>query len=384
MRKLVVALAFLAIAAAPVDYERANLLNISLGGSVVSRSGDLTLDQSALRAIDGVPESAWNSPPNDGKQQTLVFALPAIARVEKIGLRTPRAPVFHVGKVQFDSSTDGVTFIPIKTVVTADKDDLQLFDITPRNMLYIRVTTLEANGAFARIESVQARGQLVQPVAQIPLDGCWTINGLSASFHSDRGRVTGTIGGSHVVSLEGGSDGAVFRFVWISGPDWGFGAINSVPDGKHLSGLRWYVEPIEFSSAESWFGERSACGASVRATDTATTFMQRAKRLPLYGLRFGATGELDETHSAATLDMLSEIATRTRFRLVSREFRQPNDVANKQRAQQKLNSLRTTLQKRGVDVSHFDWIAMGSDAPPRKIESDIERVLYGTIELQPL
>ena len=111
--------------------------------------------------------------------------------------------------------------------------------------------------------------------------------------------------------------------------------------------------------------------------------MQRAKRLPLYGLRFDANGNLDEAQSAATLDMLSAIVARTRFRLVSREFREPNDAANKQRAQQRLNSLRTTLQKRGIDVSRLDWVAMGSDAPPRKIESDIERVLYGTIELQP-
>lgn len=385
-RLALAALALAAVAAATDDAERVNLLNIAYGGSVVSRTAELTLDQSALRPISGIPDSSWNSPPNDGKQQTIVYALPALSRIEKVGVKTPRAPLFHVASVQVDASSDGKQFAPLATIKLADTtDDLQLFPVDPpREMLYIRLTTIDTNAAFARIDSVQARGQMIRPIAQQPIDGCWSINGLNASFKRDRGRITGTIGGEHPISFEGGTDGAVYRFLWTSGPDYGFGAINTAPDGKHLSGLRWYVEPISYSAAESWFGEKSKCGAATPLQDVANRMMQQLKRMPLYGLHFDGNGNLDEAGSAATLDMLAAISRGGHFRLSSREFRMTNANANKQRAQQRLDSLRAAMQKRNIDITRFEWLNLADTNPPRAIESEIQRVLYGTIELQPL
>jgi len=363
--------------------ERGNLLNIALGASVVSRTAELTLEQSALRAIDGDPDSAWNSPPNDVKQ-TIVFALPGMTRIEKVGLKTPRAPVFRVSAVQFDSSTDGVNFAPLSTLQIPPSEGVQLFAVPPRDVVYLRVTILEATGQFARLESVQVRGTAQQPPVQQTIDGCWSINGLPSSFATDHGRTTGTIGGDHPLSFDGGTDGVVYRFIWTSGPDWGFGAIDTAPDGKHLSGLRWYVEPIEFSAAESWFGERTKCGAAMNREDVSQKFLLRAGRFPLYALRFEANGALNENESASTLDELASLARQKRYRLVSREFRMGDAAANRKRAQQRLDSLRAALQKRGVDPSRFDWQAIGSDSPPRSMESEVQRVLYGVIELQSL
>jgi F5/8 type C domain-containing protein len=364
--------------------ERGNLLNIALGASVVSRTAELTLDQSAVRAIDGDPESAWNSPPNDGKDQTIVFALPARALIEKIGIRTPQLPRFRVTAIQCDWSVDGVTFTPLATLKLAVTDDVQRFPITPREMAYLRVTTIGVAERFARIQSVQAFGKYVEPIRQLPLEGCWTINGLAASFMNDRGRVTGVIGGHNPISFDGGTDGLVYRFAWASGPNWGFGAIDTAPDKKHLSGLRWYVEPISYASAESWFGARSQCSAKLAAQDVVSQFLKRAGRFPLYGLRFDDAGALVEADSAATLDMLAALARAKRYRLVSREFRQANGVENRRHAQGRLDSLRAAMQRRGIDPARFDWSAAGSDSPPRAIENEIMRTLYGVVELQPL
>ncbi|HEX7419825.1 MAG TPA: discoidin domain-containing protein [Thermoanaerobaculia bacterium] len=374
--------------------ERGNLLNIALGASVVSRTAELTLDQSALRAIDGDEESAWNSPPDDSKQ-TIVFALPGLTHVEKVGLKTPRAPVFRVSAIQVDSSIDGVNFTSLATLhspapavkrefAAPAADEVHLFAVTPRDIVFLRVTILEAGGHFARLESVQVRGRAVETPKQQPIDGCWSINGFPSSFATDRGRTIGTIGGDHPVSFDGATDGTVYRFVWTSGPDYGFGAIDTAPDGKHLSGLRWYVEPIEFASAESWFGERGKCGAAIDREDVPRRFLQRAGRLPLYGLRFDANGSLNEIESAATLEDLATLARDKRHRLVSREFRMENAAANLKAAQKRLDSLRAALQKRGVDPARFDWQAIGNDSPPRPIETEIQRVLYGVIELQSL
>ena len=364
--------------------ERGNLLNIALGASVVSRTAELTLDQSALRAIDGDPENGWLSPSDDWKQ-TIVFALPSLAHVEKIGIKTPRAPLFHASAIQVDSSIDGANFSPLATLKIASADDPQLFPVAPRDLVYLRVTILESSGHYARLDSVQAQGKLLQPIEQKPIDGCWSINGLAASFTTDRGRTTGFIAGDHPMSFDGATDGVVYRFIWTSGPDYGFGAIDTTPDGKHLSGLRWYVEPIGFSAAESWFGEKAKCNPATRQPDNpATQFLQRTKRLPLYGLHFDANGSINETESTAALDRLAAVARDKRYRLVSREFRMGNPAANRQRSQQRLDSLRAVLKKRGVDPDRFDWQAIGNDSPPRPIETEIQRVLYGVIELQSL
>ncbi len=392
MRTVVLAMALI-FASQKDDRERGNLLNIALGASVVSRTAELTLDQSAVRAIDGDPESAWNSPPDDVKQ-TMVFALAGLTRVEKVGVKTPRAPVFRVSAIQVDSSTDAVNFTPLATIQIPSSDNVQLFPVPPRDLIYLRVTILEATGHFARLESVQARGTAQRAPAQQPIGGCWSINGFPSSFTTDRGRTNGAIGGDHPVSLDGATDGTVYRFIWTSGPDWGFGAIDTAPDGKHLSGLRWYVEPTRFSAAESWFGERTACDSRFGIRDSQpripnpesriSFFMKRAKRFPLYGLRFDANGSLDEAESAATLDLLANFARTKRYRLVSREFRMADAAANRKRAQQRLDSLRAAMQRRSVDPARFDWQAIGSDSPPRSIETEVQRVLYGVIELQAL
>lgn len=363
--------------------EEGNLLNIALGASVVSRTGELTLDQSALRAIDGDPNSPWNSPPDDPKQ-SIVFALPTLTRVEKIGARTASAPAFHVTSVQFDSSTDGKNFTPLQTVRLAATEDVQLFPVAPRDLIYLRVSILAAAGKYPRLSSVQALGRYVTAPVPQPIDGCWSVNGFPANFSTDRGRITGTLGGDHAVSFEGGRDGAVDRFVWASGPDFGFAAIDIAPDGKHLSGMRWYVEPIAFSAAESWFGEPAPCGAPLHHQDVAAAILLRLKRLPLYGLHFDANGALDEKNSAATLDLINSLGGPKRYKFVSREFRMGSQAANLQRSQQRLDALQSAMRKRGVDTKRFEWQAIGSDSPPRTIETEIQRVLYSVIELQPL
>lgn len=366
------------------ETERGNLLTMVRGASAISRTAELTLDQSALRAIDGNPDSAWNSPPSDGKQQTLVFALPARTTVDKLGILTPQQNHFRVTEIQFDSSVDGVNFTPagkFKLGVTADP---QLFPIAPREMVYVRLTTIAVAGRFARIQSVLVRGSSQETPKQQPISGCWSMNALLANFTSDRGRVTGTLGGDHPLVFDGGTDGLMYRLAWLSGPAWGFAAINTAPDGKHLSGLRWYEEPMLYSSAESWFGDRTKCEVT-QPRDIGEAFMKRAGRYPLFGLRFDSDGALVAGESAAALDWLAGFARRhssQQLRLLSREYRLPSAEQNRKRSQARLDSLQAALQKRGIDTAKFDWVAMGSDTPREKMEDDLMRTMYSVVELQ--
>jgi hypothetical protein len=80
----------------PMDVlEQGNLMNMALGASVVSRTAELTLDNSAIRAIDGDPLSTWTSPPSDNLQ-TIVFSAAAPMRIEQIGMRTPIGKIYAV------------------------------------------------------------------------------------------------------------------------------------------------------------------------------------------------------------------------------------------------------------------------------------------------
>ena len=116
-------------------------------------------------------------------------------------------------------------------------------------------------------------------------------------------------------------------------------------------------------------GVPSAAGAAAKA------FIADTLAVGVAGISTPWRGEV--------FDMLAAIATRARYRVVSREFRMPNDAANKQMSQRRLDSLRAALQKRRVDVARFVWQPLGSATPPRPIESEIQRVLYSTVELQP-
>jgi hypothetical protein len=367
------------------EMERGNLLTMALGASAISRTAELTLDQSALRAIDGNPGSAWNSPPSDGKGQTLVFALAARTTVDKLGILTPQQNHFRVTEIQFDSSVDGVNFTPAGKFKLGVTDDPQLFPIVPREMVYVRLTTLAVAGRFARIQSVLVRGSSQATPKQQPISGCWSMNALPASFTNDRGRITGSLGGDHPISFDGGTDGLMYRLAWLSGPAWGFAAINTAPDGKHLSGLRWYEEPRFYSSAESWFGDRTRCEGTQQPPDIGEAFMKRAGRYPLFGLRFDSDGALVAGQSTAALDWLAGFARRhpsQQLRLLSREYRLPGADQNHKRSQARLDSLKAALQKRGIDTAKFDWVAMGSDTPREKMQEDLMRAMDSVVELQ--
>jgi len=142
---------------------------------------------------------------------------------------------------------------------------------------------------------------------------------------------------------------------------------------------------MEYSAVESWFGQRSTCGAPIPHEDVATQFLRLKNRVPLYSLHFDGRGSLDETESAAGLDLIANFARQPasqKLRLVSREYRLADAEQNRRAAQARLDSLRSALHKRGIDAQRFEWTVLGSQNPPSKIETEIQRNLYSAIELQ--
>jgi len=284
--------------------DRNNLLNFAHGAVVISRTGEVSLQNSALYAIDGDPATAWLSPPHE-PGQSLVFALPATSRVRSVGLRIVGPTYTHPKSVDFELSPDGRSFLKIASFDVPENGS-HTIDITPADGRFIRFSTHGANGQFVRINSVIVRGELLEPPAPGSLDGCWSINGVDASFTQRGAYVMGSVAEKNPIALDGGSDGRFYRFLWIRGPEYGVAAISVTPDGRHLSGTLWHEEAYDPFLAVTWFGEKRPCGqAAGNAVDVLATSMQRNGRYVLYGLQFDAEGRLVEPASAAMLERLA-------------------------------------------------------------------------------
>jgi hypothetical protein len=395
VRRLLFVVAFAALAAcrrepppqpllpaAPPDdhYERVSLTNIARGATIVSRTGEAYLMAAADAVIDGDPASFWVNPPRD-LPQSIVIALPAPSRIDRVGLRTPKK-AYTANRVQFDGSLDGVAWRPLIAATAIVTDAAQWFDIAPAEAAYLRVTVLDARPPYAdvRIASVLARGTEFDPPNAGAIDGCWSLNGREAVFASRGGRVTGTLAiGEQPLLLDGGSDGRVFRFVWIRGNDYGLALMTVSPDGKHLTAVEWHEEAIPLFKGESWFGER--CGrAEARPTlrdDVPLALLRRVGRYSAFGLRFRDDGTLDAAASREAVDDLKKLIASLRVpaRIVVHEFREETPAQNKAKAQREIESLKAA----GLNAP---FVAAGSDAPRQQPVTEAMRLIYSSVDLE--
>ncbi|HET7710303.1 MAG TPA: discoidin domain-containing protein [Thermoanaerobaculia bacterium] len=359
--------------------ERANLLNLAYGASVVSRSAESMFDFAAIRAIDGDPASYWLSPPFDTRQ-TLVFSLPARSRIGSIGLQTADRPELAVRMARVAFSADGTAFSAPVDLRLQPTGALQLTRIAPIDASFVRVETVESGDKAAQLVGVHARGEQIEP-REPRLDGCFEINGAPAAFRQTGARVSGAIGARDPILLEGGSDGRFFRFAWVRGPQYGFAAISTSPGDATLSGMLWHEEALPLFFRTAWQGQKSSCTTSVPSHDVMQHRLDRAGRFPLYGLAFTPEGVLDEQRSAESLDALVRVMRRERVRLISHEFRH-DEARNLQLSRARLESLRSAIARRGVDVSAVAFDAAGSARSRQDPSTEVMRALYGCIEVE--
>jgi hypothetical protein len=348
--------------------DRDNLANIANGAAIVERTSEATLETSAAQLIDGDPISAWLSPIHD-PEQSIVIALPSRSRIEQLGAFRPGSRRAGVGALRVERSLDGVRFEPFTTLKLAEKSEYQVTPVTPADAAYLRVTTAEPTGAFAQLGSFIARGKPLEPIAPRTLDGCWSINGITAaSFEQHGNSVSGSIGD---VSLDGGTDGRAFHFAWTRGPQYGMSIVTLTPDGKRLTGIKWHEEAYPLFLGGSWFGERVPCGAKTPARENVfQSYTNRFGRFPLYGLAFDANARL-LAGSEPALDRLGRHLVenpRTLWQLTGH-----GDA-------RRLETLRAALQQRGIALANVSFVQ--AKAPRREPFTQPMRVLYDNIDLE--
>ncbi|HEX9492348.1 MAG TPA: discoidin domain-containing protein [Thermoanaerobaculia bacterium] len=349
----------------PVDVtdaaERVSLLDMAHGATVVSRTGEALLEVSALHAIDGDPGSYWMSPPQD-LPQSMVVALPARSRIEKVGIRTVGKGGFTVNHVTFEASLDGRAFSPMITIKSAATDEAQWFDVKPVDAAYLRVTMADSAlpNQYVRMASILARGAELEPPHPGDINGCWALNGEPARFVRRGTQVVGVLqSGKEPMRFVGAFDGRIYRLSWIRGNDYGMTLMTVSPDGQHLSAMNWHEEAIPMFFDTSWFGERGKCSLQVPdPTEVALALLRRSGRYSLYG----------------QTDVKAILKTLPTYRFVAHEFRLPTGKENHDAVERALAPLREL----GGDA----FIAQGGEAPRQEPVTESMRAMYSTVDLE--
>ncbi len=368
----------------PLDdtIDRLSIVSLARGNTVVSRTGELMLDSSALRAIDDDPQTVWLPPPND-LPQSMTIALPARARIDRVGIRTDETlPVKHV---MFEGSSDGVTFREIATIGSKETIDPQWFDVPSSEATHLRVTIVDrvTPGREVRIRSILVGGSELEAPHPGELAGCWSLNDTTARFERHGSSVTGVATmGKIPMQLDGGFDGRGYRFNWTRGNDYGYAFVAVSPDGRHFNAIEWHEEAIPLFNGDSWFGEKSpACSTPPIEAEERERYLRRAGRYSLFGIRFHEDGSIDREESADSLRWLARFSANNPVQLVAHEFRRGTPAQNRAIAQRELVALRAELERAGA-TTNITYVAKGSDAPRQEPASDVARALYSTVDVE--
>jgi hypothetical protein len=365
------------------ELDTGNLLTVASGVVVLGRSGEFDLRHSSIQAIDGEVRSPWVAIPGNDRE-TLVLELPATTVFEVLGSEASAKSPNPAREIAFESSRDGVSWTPL-AVVARESPGVAAVELEPREVDYLRVSTVAgfAPGTAVSVPKLVGRGRETSAPLSGSIDGRWRLNHLDATFSSEGSRFRGTIPLDPPMTIEGGSDGRMFRFVWMRGKGHGVGVATVSRDGQRLNMLTWHqwIAPMFFASA--YFGERTGDGSVEPSLDTASGWLAKNGAIPLYGLVFGPEGELDAPRSAAGLELAAELmkqAAGGKLRFAGHEFRQESQEANRAVAQKQLDSLRRELERRGVPLRNVTFFASGDRG--RAPETPLALVTESRIDLE--
>jgi hypothetical protein len=288
------------------------LLAPARGVVVTDRSGELSYVASSLNAVDGDDGTIWISPPKD-TVQWLVVELPALTKIRQVGASTgdPGSITGPVKTLRFEGSVDGITFTGLQTVDLATKQGPQLFDVTPTEVRFLKVTTLanHKDNEVTLVPSLHARGEELEPVPPPSFSGRWNVNGHELDLSQDGNVVYGVVRMEPPMIFYGTVAGRGARLAWSRGNENGIARLDVDPSSTHLSGLWWWIDPLlNFNLGEAWISQRvgDAPRFTVPIPKIADVHIRKVGRFPLYGLVFRPDGDLDLEASASGLGFIRQ------------------------------------------------------------------------------
>jgi hypothetical protein len=369
---------------AHVDSDIDNLLNLAYGASVVHRTGEHHLEQSAVQAIDGIGTTAWFSPPAGGSQ-TMLFSLPTESRIERLGVSVTKDPARIPTEVKFEVSTDGELWREVLVMKPEPTDETQLQDILHSRATHLRVSTTGDSRQWIALRSIHAVGHELSPLTPRSIAGCWNVNGMPSTFTQRGASVSGEFSGDRGLIVDGGLNGPVVRLMWMRGPMWGYAALTLAPDSRTLSALTFHEEIVVEYAGAAWFGERVEGCEPSEPDSHAQRILDHTRRWSMFGLAFDENDRLIGEASRAALDTAASlIAARpsSRFAIVVHEYRAAETEQNRRHASRRADEIRAALTDLGVDLSRVEFEAAGSERNIAPVTLTIQRLLASRSDLE--
>lgn len=385
---------------APVENEQArkggwqdegpNLLSVLRGATIRDRSGEISLEYASVMAIDGHASSCWSTPPGN-LEQWLIIELPVRSRIDALGLSIgtfAKGPTI-VRQARFETSLDGVEWVPAATHEIAMEPGNQMQDISPLEARHIRVTTLTNNGdeVVTHVPTLLAYGEELDPWRRPSASGHWMLNEFPARLREDGSRVYGRIDMDPPMMIDGAWDGRVVRFAWARGRSYGVGLLAVRPDGEALNGFWWYENAVDpgIELGNPWFGTRLGAPDELEVATPAIAqiHVERDGRFPLFGIIFDEAGNFDAEASRAAVDFIRlALASFPQFRvrLEIGEYRSPDSKQNMALSQLEAASLRDGLVAMGLPADRLIVAANGSERVYPWVTSPLHWTMYSRVD----
>lgn len=361
------------------------LLAPARGAVVVDRSGELSYLGSSLNVIDGDNSTHWASPPRD-PVQWVIIELPALSRIRKVGASTgmPFPPPRPVKTLRFEGSRDGRAFTELRTIDIVPSKNEQLFDVTPADVRFLRVTTLanERDADVTLVPTLHVRGEVLEPVAAASFSGRWEVNGNALDLSQEGNALYGVVRMDPPMIFCGTITGRVARLAWSRGNEDGVAWLAVNPASTKLSGVWWWLDPnVNFYFGEAWIGDRTgdAPRFSVAIPQIADVHLRKLGRFPLYGLVLRPDGELDPEASAAGLAFIRQALAAFptyRVRLEIVESGSWVEATNLEKGRARAARLAASLERAGLPKDRLIVDARSRTDLP----SPFQRLMYDVVE----
>ncbi|MFN2238619.1 MAG: discoidin domain-containing protein [Thermoanaerobaculia bacterium] len=340
-----------------------NLLTMLNGATVVDRTGEASLQLSAIHAIDGDHSTVWATPPDD-LEQTVTIALGREVMVKRLGIHFGSMRTTQpAGALLFEGSLGGAEFTPLGTI-EAQRQPENWLEIEPIAVSHLRVTILRAfaeNSTSAQVPTLLADGetQLLPPVPD--LRGHWRINNFEATISTAERVIQGVTTEDPPRVFRGAWDGRAVRLSWSRGLEHGVGLLVAEPEGKALNAIMWHLKAHPPFATPVWFGERSGKPEGVvTAPSIKDAFFRTEGRFPMHDLVFDGAALLPGSEQTLrSLVRLIEANPAGTFRFAAHYVSEGTEREDIEMSKRRLDSLRGELERLGLapDLAGYDAAA---------------------------
>lgn len=364
--------------------EKNNLASILRGAAVVSRTGEASLDFSALAAFDSDRGTVWSTPPVN-LEQSVTLALPVRSRIEEIAVWNDSTLAARaIRTFEFATSLDGETFSKPTRFQVPKQAAAHPFPF-PLEASFVRFTTIDTYGETTVLDvpSIEVRGVELEPFRPRSLAGGWRINEAPAFFEESGSRSRGVIELDPPMYIDGGWHERIFRFLWVRGKKEGVGFFTIDPSSRHLSGFWWFATPARVSSGLAMFGEKQSDGpASTEIANVMKSHLERTHRIPL--LQLSLHRSVDENASILReLVALISANPSARFVITSRNWAGHTFEERQRDAERQLASFRQIFSKVAPQTpANLSFAAVGEKEIPQDSDQPLPRLLMTRLELE--